>query len=229
MKHSYLWTYDLYGPVRNASDAGKSITRAVGGGWALEIETFLGPAKWRRAVRRWTFWAQKGRERVTMVARETLKLKGCLSGNGRWWLGRWWRLRRWWWERSLGGRFVYLELDSDDEVGEDGGEDGGECVSSHWKQIHGGQLRCLLFHHQNVQHTVILKLKLHKCKIYLTYGSGCTFLTHNIKLEIFTRLGHSASTQSMQSFCSNLVHFITSFSKFWSFKGTVQRDGSGRN
>ncbi len=26
----------------------------------------------------------------------------------------------------MGGRFVYLELDSDDEVGEDGGEDGGE-------------------------------------------------------------------------------------------------------
>jgi hypothetical protein len=27
---SYLWTYDLYGPVRNAFDAGKSITRASG-------------------------------------------------------------------------------------------------------------------------------------------------------------------------------------------------------
>ncbi len=29
---SYLWTYDLYGPVRNAFDAGKSITRASGRG-----------------------------------------------------------------------------------------------------------------------------------------------------------------------------------------------------
>jgi hypothetical protein len=37
---SYLWTYDLYGPVYNAFDAGKSITRASG---ALEIETFSGP------------------------------------------------------------------------------------------------------------------------------------------------------------------------------------------
>jgi hypothetical protein len=31
----------------------------VGGGWALEIETFLGPAKWRRAVRRVPFGAQQ--------------------------------------------------------------------------------------------------------------------------------------------------------------------------
>ncbi len=46
------WTYDLYGPVRNAFDAGKPITRAMGGGWALEIESFLGPVKWHRAVRR---------------------------------------------------------------------------------------------------------------------------------------------------------------------------------
>jgi hypothetical protein len=31
----------------------------VGGGWTLEIETFLGPAKWRRAARRVPFGAQK--------------------------------------------------------------------------------------------------------------------------------------------------------------------------
>ncbi len=31
----------------------------VGGGWALEIETFLGPVKWHRAVRRMPFGAQK--------------------------------------------------------------------------------------------------------------------------------------------------------------------------
>ncbi len=30
--NSLLWTYNLYGPVRNAFDAGKYITRAVGGG-----------------------------------------------------------------------------------------------------------------------------------------------------------------------------------------------------
>jgi hypothetical protein len=46
----YLWTYDLYDPVRNAFDAGKSITRQMGRGWALEIETFLDPVKWHRAV-----------------------------------------------------------------------------------------------------------------------------------------------------------------------------------
>ena len=34
----------------------------VGGGWALEIETFLSPVKWHRAVRRVSFGAQKSRE-----------------------------------------------------------------------------------------------------------------------------------------------------------------------
>jgi hypothetical protein len=28
------------------------------GGWALEIEMFLGPVKWHRAVRQVPFWAQ---------------------------------------------------------------------------------------------------------------------------------------------------------------------------
>jgi hypothetical protein len=36
----------------------------VGEGWALEIETFLGPAKWRRAVRRVPFGALTGWIRV---------------------------------------------------------------------------------------------------------------------------------------------------------------------
>jgi hypothetical protein len=31
----------------------------VRGGWALEIETFLGPVKWHRAVRRVPFGAHK--------------------------------------------------------------------------------------------------------------------------------------------------------------------------
>jgi hypothetical protein len=34
----------------------------VGGGWALEIETFLGPVKWHGAVRRVPFGAQKSRD-----------------------------------------------------------------------------------------------------------------------------------------------------------------------
>jgi hypothetical protein len=32
----------------------------VGGSWALEIETFLGPVKWHPAIRRVSFGAQKG-------------------------------------------------------------------------------------------------------------------------------------------------------------------------
>jgi hypothetical protein len=54
IKYSYLWTYDLYSPVCNAFDAGKSITRATAK-WEGEIETFLGPGKWHRAVRRVPF------------------------------------------------------------------------------------------------------------------------------------------------------------------------------
>jgi hypothetical protein len=39
-KNRYLWTYDLYGPVRNCFDAGRYIIRASAGrGRALEIET----------------------------------------------------------------------------------------------------------------------------------------------------------------------------------------------
>ncbi len=38
---SYLWIFDLYGPVRDAFDAGRFITRASGRG--LEIETFFEP------------------------------------------------------------------------------------------------------------------------------------------------------------------------------------------
>ncbi len=34
----------------------------VGGGWALEIETFLFPVKWLRAVRRAPFGPQKSRD-----------------------------------------------------------------------------------------------------------------------------------------------------------------------
>ncbi len=42
MSYSYLCTYELYGPVRNAFDAGSIHYegKQVGGGWAMEIETF---------------------------------------------------------------------------------------------------------------------------------------------------------------------------------------------
>jgi len=34
----------------------------VGGGWALEIETFLGPVKWHQAVRQGPCGAPKSRD-----------------------------------------------------------------------------------------------------------------------------------------------------------------------
>jgi hypothetical protein len=37
----------------------------VGGGWALEFESFLGPMKWHRADRRVPFRAQKTRGSVS--------------------------------------------------------------------------------------------------------------------------------------------------------------------
>ncbi len=41
MFNSYLYTYDLYDPVRNVFDACRSITRASARGvWSLEIESF---------------------------------------------------------------------------------------------------------------------------------------------------------------------------------------------
>jgi hypothetical protein len=49
MKHSYLWTYDLYGHVRNAFDAGKSITRASGRGLSPGNRDFFGRCRWHRA------------------------------------------------------------------------------------------------------------------------------------------------------------------------------------
>ena len=39
---NYLCTYDLYGPVRKFFKGEKSITR---GGWALDLETSMGPVK----------------------------------------------------------------------------------------------------------------------------------------------------------------------------------------
>ncbi len=47
LKHiSYLCTYDLHGPVVMFL---MRVRGQVGGGWALEIESFLGLVKWHRA------------------------------------------------------------------------------------------------------------------------------------------------------------------------------------
>ncbi len=43
----------------------------VGRGWALEIETFLGPMKWHRAVRRVPFGVQKIKSSWLCVWRES--------------------------------------------------------------------------------------------------------------------------------------------------------------
>ncbi len=61
----FLCTYDLYGPVRNVFDAGRYITWASGRGWAMEMESFLGPVKWHRAERRVPFGAQKSTANCT--------------------------------------------------------------------------------------------------------------------------------------------------------------------
>jgi hypothetical protein len=50
-------------PVHNVLDAciAYPLRGEVGGGWALEFESFLGPLKWHRADRRVLFGAQKTR------------------------------------------------------------------------------------------------------------------------------------------------------------------------
>jgi hypothetical protein len=52
---SYLWTCDLYGPVRNAFDAGKSITRECGWGLRPGNRDFFVPCEM-------PFGAQKSRD-----------------------------------------------------------------------------------------------------------------------------------------------------------------------
>jgi hypothetical protein len=55
---SYLYTYDLYGPVRNVFDACISIRWASRRGLGPGNPKFLGPVKWHRADRREPFRAQ---------------------------------------------------------------------------------------------------------------------------------------------------------------------------
>jgi hypothetical protein len=61
----------------------------VGGGWALEIETFLGPVKWRRADRRVPFGSKKVKVN-TLVASPPLMRENSLKGqycSVRWFFG----------------------------------------------------------------------------------------------------------------------------------------------
>jgi hypothetical protein len=50
--------YDLHGPVRDAFDAGISITSASGRGLGLGNPDCFGPVKWDRAIRPVPFGAQ---------------------------------------------------------------------------------------------------------------------------------------------------------------------------
>ncbi len=54
--YSYLRTYDLYVMLLMLATP---LRGQGGGGWALEVTTFLSPVKWHRAVRRVSFGAQK--------------------------------------------------------------------------------------------------------------------------------------------------------------------------
>jgi hypothetical protein len=49
----------------------------VGGGWALDFNSFLGPVKWHRADRRVPFGAQK-----TYVQEPTREVSGPILGGG---------------------------------------------------------------------------------------------------------------------------------------------------
>jgi hypothetical protein len=55
LNYSNLWTFDLYGPLRNALMRANPLLGQVRGGWALEIKTFLSPMKWHRTFRRMLF------------------------------------------------------------------------------------------------------------------------------------------------------------------------------
>jgi|LakMenEpi03Aug12_release.lakeMendotaPanAssembly.Ray.scaffolds.fasta_scaffold1501617_1 hypothetical protein len=56
-----LTIQDIYGPMIYTATYIMFLLRAnplrgqVGGGWDLEVETFLGPVKWHRAIRRVPF------------------------------------------------------------------------------------------------------------------------------------------------------------------------------
>ena len=47
--NSYLWTYDLFGPVCNVFDGGKSITRTIGRVWPWKSRLFWAPKQHERS------------------------------------------------------------------------------------------------------------------------------------------------------------------------------------
>jgi hypothetical protein len=59
--YNYLCTYDLYSPCIMFWMHAYPLRGEVGGGWALEFESFLGPLKWHQAYRRVPFGVQKTR------------------------------------------------------------------------------------------------------------------------------------------------------------------------
>ena len=59
--------------MANVFDAGKSITRAIEKGWAMKVETFLGPETPR-------VWAHKSRGSGFGSGRDLLKIYGTADG-----------------------------------------------------------------------------------------------------------------------------------------------------
>ncbi len=59
LNNSYLCTYDLHDSCVMFLMRAYTLQGQVGGGWALEIESFLGPVKCHQADRRVPFGAQK--------------------------------------------------------------------------------------------------------------------------------------------------------------------------
>jgi hypothetical protein len=70
--YNYLCTCDLYSPVHIVWMRAYPLRGEVGGGWALEFESFLGPVKWHRADRRVPFGAQKTPQIMDTHASKTL-------------------------------------------------------------------------------------------------------------------------------------------------------------
>ncbi len=57
--NSYLWTYNLYGPICNAIDAGKSVTRASGRGLCPGNRDFFKPCEMASSRQASAIWGLK--------------------------------------------------------------------------------------------------------------------------------------------------------------------------
>ncbi len=60
--------------MHNVLERAYPVRGQVGGGWALDIESFLGPVKWHRADRRVSFGAQKKIEILLGVEEQVHKI-----------------------------------------------------------------------------------------------------------------------------------------------------------